>query len=469
MRGQLALLKRAVLTDSRAISNYLTWLGGGILVFILFLQISDSRVFTGLTFLKSITFLNLFIITITGVIGFSSSITEEKEENTLGLLMMSGISSKTLIFSKASARVIRGIFLTLSQLPFVIISIAFGGISLSQIFALYTTLISYIIFLAFFCSLFSVICKTTAKAAFASASLLFLAFIFTIDASPAIGYIINPARTLDYVLKNGFAEYFIIEQIILYLGLAGFSYLLSIKAFETAKDPQPIIPKINKETSKKSSKSRSWSNALCWKDFNYMYGGKTWWTWQVIIIIAITSVYLSDYNSVTTERFMEAILVVAPQFLFLQLIFVAQNLISKEFKQKTHAALFTLPCDLKNILKNKLYAGLFATLASLLITIYAVLYLSSAEREAYMFIIIILSYELLYLSMTFYLSVKINLFAFALAGLGTFLYGLLSALLVSSFGSIESVTIFLAMFNGLGIFTCITLACNNIYAKASQN
>ena len=137
MKGQLALLKRAILTDSRFLSNYLSILAGGIVFFIIFIAISDSGNFTGLSYLKVISFTNLFIITITGVIGFSSAITEEKEENTLGLLLMSGISPATLIFSKAVSRTIRGLSLTLSQLPFVIISIALGGIALNQVIALY--------------------------------------------------------------------------------------------------------------------------------------------------------------------------------------------------------------------------------------------------------------------------------------------------------------------------------------------
>ena len=114
MNGQLALLKRSILTDSRSVGNYLSALAGGIVFFILFLIIGESRNFTGLSYLKTISLTNLFIITITGVVGFSSAITEEKEDDTLGLLLMSGISPTTLIFSKAISRTIRGLYLTLT-------------------------------------------------------------------------------------------------------------------------------------------------------------------------------------------------------------------------------------------------------------------------------------------------------------------------------------------------------------------
>lgn len=472
MNGQLALLKRAVLVDGRSLSNYLSWLGGGIIIAFILFQIGGTPFFSGLTFLKTVTYINLSLITITGVIGFSSTITEEKEEATLGLLLMTGISKKSLIFSKATARIIRGLFLTLSQLPFVIISIAFGGITINQIIALYVTFISYIIFLAFFCTFFSAIAKTTTLAAILSSFILFLLFIFASEMNTPASYF-NPFEVLNDVLKNGFDSYWVPEQFISHIIVAFVFYFLSIKCFQSS--PQSTVlfakkSKDNKETKPaKNSHSRAWSNALCWKDFNFMYGGKGWWGWQCLIMICLSLVIVSDYHRPDFEEFLQTLYVSASICLFMQFVFVAQMLISKEFKKQTHTALFTLPCEIKDILIAKIKAGFLATLPSVILTVLAILHVISEESKAIWGVMATISYAILYITMTFLLSLRIHLFAFVLAGFGTIFIAVITTMVSATSGSYESVTTFMIFINsGISIAMMLS-ALNQIESKASQN
>ena len=472
MNGQLALLKRAVLVDGRSLSNYLSWLGGGIIIAFILFQIGGTPLFSGLTFLSTVTYINLFLITITGVIGFSSTITEEKEEATLELLLMTGITQKSLIFSKASARIIRGLFLTLSQLPFVIISIAFGGITLNQIFALYATFFSYIIFLAFFCTFFSAISKTTTLAAILSSSALFLLFICTSELNKPISYF-NPFEVLSEVLKNGFDSYWVPQQFISHIITALMFYFLSVRYFQSSPQSKLFFGKKSRKSKEikttKCHRSRAWSNALCWKDFNFSYGGKAWWAWQCLILTCLSFVFVSDYHSPDFEDFMGTLYMSACICLFMQLVFVAQGLISKEFKNQTHTALFTLPYEIKNILKSKIKAGFMATLPSLILTVLAILYILGEERDTLWGIIATVSYAFLFITLTFLISLKVYLFAFLLAGFGTLFIGTITLMISASSGSYESVALFMTFINtGAGIAFSL-MALNQIESKAAQN
>ena len=96
-RGTLALMTRGLRFDCRRWQMHaLRFLLVGFFLLFLFVAWLSSLTALGsapgLTFFWSITFTNYAFVTLAGMSFFTSTITEEKEEQTLGLLKMAGVN-----------------------------------------------------------------------------------------------------------------------------------------------------------------------------------------------------------------------------------------------------------------------------------------------------------------------------------------------------------------------------------------
>lgn len=118
----------------------------------------------GLRVFRLVTTLNLVFIAVVGLNYFSSAITEEKEDGTLGLLRMTNLNSLSILLGKSTSRLIGFLLLLLTQLPFVTLAVTLGGVSLRQILICYGVLGAFTFLLANVCLFFSVICRRTALA-----------------------------------------------------------------------------------------------------------------------------------------------------------------------------------------------------------------------------------------------------------------------------------------------------------------
>ena len=102
--GVLTLLERSLRVDSRAWGPHLARFGlmGAIYIAVSYAA-TTSGIFgaPGLRFFTSIAYLNLIFMTLLGIGFFSTAITEEKEEDTLGLMLMAGQARKpkSMVFS----------------------------------------------------------------------------------------------------------------------------------------------------------------------------------------------------------------------------------------------------------------------------------------------------------------------------------------------------------------------------------
>lgn len=166
--GTLALLNQALRTDSRKLSVNLVMLlfVGSLLVMMMQNEMTSFRFGApGLRLFGSIIWTNYFFILLGGLSFFSSAITEEKEEGTLGLLKMTGMSPVVLLLGKSTSRIIFSSLCLSVQIPFVFLAVTLGGLTSLQILGAYIALaggLFYIANLALFCSLHS---KTNTKAA----------------------------------------------------------------------------------------------------------------------------------------------------------------------------------------------------------------------------------------------------------------------------------------------------------------
>ena len=91
---------------------------------------------------------NFFLLNLAGVSFFSTVITEEKEEMTLGLLRMAGISPVGILLGKVTPRLLGVVLLLSVQLPFTILAITLGGVAINQILAAYVALLAFAVLMA---------------------------------------------------------------------------------------------------------------------------------------------------------------------------------------------------------------------------------------------------------------------------------------------------------------------------------
>src|SRR5262249_43201599 len=102
--GTLAMLHRAVRLDARLLRTHLFRAGFAWLVYVSLLYalwISQTLLGApGLRMFEAMTWLNVVLISLAGVSFFATAITEEKEEDTLGLLKMAGIDPLGILLGK---------------------------------------------------------------------------------------------------------------------------------------------------------------------------------------------------------------------------------------------------------------------------------------------------------------------------------------------------------------------------------
>lgn len=103
---------------------------------------------TGTELFSSIAWLNLLFITCAGAGYFSTAITEEKEEETLGLLQMAGLNHIGILLGKSTSRLIQVMLLLVVQFPFMLLAVTLGGVTTDQILAAYVSVLAFTVLLA---------------------------------------------------------------------------------------------------------------------------------------------------------------------------------------------------------------------------------------------------------------------------------------------------------------------------------
>ncbi|HUU42492.1 MAG TPA: hypothetical protein VMX57_01860, partial [Planctomycetota bacterium] len=258
----------------------------------------------GLRFFVMLIGISLVFITIAGVSVFSSVISEEKEEQTLGPLKITGLNAFSILMGKGTSRILGGVFLLLVQFPFTLLAITLGGVSLSQVIAAYWAMVSYLLFvggLSLFCSVF---CNRT-RTASGLTMLLLLGFLLgpgvggallgvlvSAGKLPATGLVArslgtlfgwmfqaNPFVRMSVILQTGFSESVVGVQVVSNLVLAVVFFLLSWLTFERFTRESPGVGPGRALLFKRTSRlgalgvGRAWNSALVWKEFYFGSGG----------------------------------------------------------------------------------------------------------------------------------------------------------------------------------------------------
>lgn len=391
----LALLTRSLRLDARQVRSHLIRLSfvGLIYLCMFWAQIMSAMYGApGLEFFKLICFLNCVFITAAGISYFAGAITEEKEEETLELLKMAGVSRIALLLGKSTSRLLGAALLLILQFPFILLAITLGGVTLAQIIAATLALLAYMILLAnlgLFCSVF---CRNTSRAA-GLTFLLLIAYLGGVPLAAAVvadmvqsGYILagDPAvqgaqdvlerlsassifRRIWEITQTGFAESPLSSQVVGHVVSAGVLFLLSWATFDLftresgRENPDRMSPFTPTGRWKQLGAGRAWANPLAWKDFHFMAGG---WFYLAaksvlygILLAALLIVVSTGEPYVSWENLggwtMGTMAVVAA----LELCHFSSRVFNDELKWKTLPVLALLPISPARLMVSKVAGG----------------------------------------------------------------------------------------------------------------
>ncbi len=398
----LALFERALRLETRSLVICLARVGLLLIIFLILLplQSMSSRGWygaPGLTFLEQMVWTNLIFISVAGLSYFSSAITEEKEEMTLGLLRMTGLNPIAILLGKSTSRLVGAVLLLSVQIPFILLAVTLGGVGLPQIAAAYSTLLAYMFFICNFALLFSVIFRNTATAGAAALVLLVLFFFgsywaldlersFASDNGtnltngiwPTFNAVLelwrqaSPIEKLIVVFRTGFTGPVISFQIVSNLVLGVFFFLMAWLVFDwCTREEKDAAPTRRWFSGSKSRRSRIPPQlvgpaAITWKDYTFIGGGKFGILLKfgvIALMIGVCHFIAYENDQPFTRKFEGPVLIwtsVIGTAIWLAL--EASRIFREEVRWKTLSSLVTLPISVGELAYRKVAGALLGTL-----------------------------------------------------------------------------------------------------------
>lgn len=402
-RGIFALFFRSLRTESRSLRIHLLWFALMLVIYAtlwIAQLVSNSFSAPGLTFFRYVMFLDAAFVSLLGISFFSTVISEEKEEDTLGLMTMAGISPLGILLGKSTSRLFQVTLLLAIQYPFTLLAVTMGGLLPTQVFASYVSLLSYTILLANVGLLSSVACRTNRNASGLTTFWLLGYGVGPLFAYGGFMYLTtdrgwsqaNPAQNivltaLDLIYRSSiFVELYSTTETnyqfswsIQNVGnaLGGLAcFLIAWPLFSlVAKDPSPETSSrgmVARRTSRRLwwlSAGRAWSQSLIWKDFFFVAGG---WAGLIVRSLLYFGLYLLCVaanrpwrDSGITMRWEEVTYgfqVFAHPLLAVDIALCMSRVFHDEIKGQTLPSLLMLPTSTPVLVYSKLAGCLLATL-----------------------------------------------------------------------------------------------------------
>ena len=401
----LALFARSLREDTRLKLTYFARCGL-VTVILLFMFTVETEMGwgngPGLRFFGTVITIDLVFILLAGCGYFASAITEEKEEMTLGLLRMTNLNPLSILLGKSTSRLCGALLLLAAQLPFTMLAVTLGGISLGQIAAAYCTLGAFLIFLANLALLASVVCKRSPGAAaftivalvlfFAIVPLLNLiahwpaqlglisgdaAWVSALDRLAGFALAASPFQRVGEILATGFNDRIFGWQAGSNLALGSGCFLLAWAVFDRFCNEQPeSAPRRGgvfrrRRFLRRLGAGRVWTRALAWKDFYFLAGGKIWMLQKYILygllLAGITGLAYPVFsgfggNEPPLEFYGFMMMWVSWLLFVLELAFIAASIFKTERQGQTLSTLAVLPMSMRRIALHKIIGILPALL-----------------------------------------------------------------------------------------------------------
>lgn len=322
MQAVLALMNQSLQQDCRQVSTgFLRAAAVALLLVTLMIANAAGGTATGLGFASWLLWLDYAGITLAGFSWFATSITEEREQRTLGVLRMTGVNSLSLLLGKWLPRLVVVQVLLAIQIPLAVLAVTMGGVTRYQLFAAYIALFSYTVLMSGVGLLWSTVCSHSRRASYCAAftwativigppltKLIVSGVLFNGPLVVLPEWLLQPIlfvadavhqtslfRRMGWILAIGFGEPLVETQVIsnLLTGLGAFGlawFLLEYVVVYNVESPTrkpfrfPRVVTVGRSPKKKpgvkrpSRIDRCWRWALAWKEFHFVTGG---WTWIV--------------------------------------------------------------------------------------------------------------------------------------------------------------------------------------------
>ena len=407
-RGILALFFRSLRTESRSLRIHMLWF---LLMIVIYLTLWIVRESTssfgapGMYFFQSVMYLNAAFISLLGISYFSTVISEEKEEDTLGLMTMAGINSLGILLGKSTSRLFQVALLLAIQYPFTLLAVTMGGLLPTQILSAYMSLLSYTILLANVGLLCSVACRTNRNASglttfwllgymsiplFAYGGMMYLTTQYGwTDTTPWQYVVLTGLRwvSLSNVAGNIYQATTTGHQFSWSIQIVGnalgglICFLLAWLLFGiVAKEPAPetssrgmVARRTNRHLSWFSA-GRAWDQPLVWKDFFFTAGG---WAGLIIRCLLYGGLYGLCYSAnrpwyynpnaaIRWEDVTHGFQFFAHPLLAIDIALSASRLFHDEIKGQTLSSLLMLPQSIPALVYSKMAGCALATLPGII-------------------------------------------------------------------------------------------------------
>jgi ABC-type transport system involved in multi-copper enzyme maturation permease subunit len=405
LTGITALMSRSLRIDSRSWQTHLTRLVLLIGIYIALacvLMVSRNYAAPGLMFFRSSVWLNMIMLTLLGIGSFSTTITEEKEEDTLGLMLMAGINPAGLLFGKLAGRLSQALLLVIIQYPLTLLAVTMGGVMPIQVQAAYLGIVSYMVMLAgagLLCSTLAPRSRTAGKwmvislLVYASVPLLcreiwmYLGFNRW-GSSTSIGYALQVCMSsslfiqVESILTTGFNESPWSLQVISNFAVGIACFLLSWGLFGVATrtvsseaDARGALSRSKRGLARSFNPGRVWDNPLIWKDFYFVAGGLSM---RVVRFVLYAGLFVFSFGLATLwgmTNQMREILGIYQFFIMFALSWETSLLTARcvqdEVRGQTIAALVMLPQSTASLFYSKLAGTMLGAYPSFLCFIVA--------------------------------------------------------------------------------------------------
>ncbi len=378
----MVLFKYSLRTDILQWQNYLSRLIMMIIILFILLEFVLPGAFrrsgSGLNFFVSISMINIVFINLLAVSFFSSAVTEEKEAESLALLLMTGLSPFTMLLSKSTSKLILGMTLIVAQIPFIVLAVTLGGVGLDQIFSVYLVILAHTVLLCSMALLPSVIFNETVTAA-CFTFLGIAAFHFSTAYWETLNFL-SPFYAVIQMTRNYSFDIFVLvwnPAVNILVGAAIF--VISFGLFNRfsrsgGKGGEGRIAALKQISGRNRFKGwlgagRAWRYAFAWKEYFFTAGGKlTALSSAVTFAVLFAGIYIYfGYvkGDMSFKDLLWGILVVSIIACILKMIYVTGTFLGNEVWSKTLPALVILPVPIKRILRQKLAGGMLMLLPSL--------------------------------------------------------------------------------------------------------
>jgi hypothetical protein len=392
-----ALLQQTFRVDVRQLRTHL--LRGGIAAGVLWLLMivhyeQRFRSSPGLQLCAGLTFPTMILLTLMGAFYFPSVITEEKEEQTLGLLRMAGVNSVTLLLGKSVARVGVVLLLIAVSLPYWLLCVTLGGVTPTQIAAIAVALAAHLALMSQIGTLCSVYFTTTGRACVAAMIILFLLLIGPIFAEEILRefHLIKRGNNIFRDFYASFAPFQL--SMIVSPGYAGGIFTTQVwtntlAAFVLFCVSWLMLDRLNTYDQVPGREARllAWmksrlpeavrkkraprrapvgpvGGAIVWKDFWQFGGGYRWWMFRAMGYACMAFLFSFDGWGTYWKRVGVGLIVTAFWVGIAEIVYHAGHVFYREVKYQTWDSLRMLPISTASIVWRKVFAAVWALVPS---------------------------------------------------------------------------------------------------------